>query len=67
MLRHLIRNLLFALPALFAVCSAVHALTADEARAMAVGDSQERAAAIGKALVTADRSEEHTSELQSQR
>ncbi len=54
MLRHLIRNLLFALPALFAAGSAVHALTPDEARAMAVGDAQERAAAIGKALVTAD-------------
>jgi urea transport system permease protein len=51
MLRHLIRNLLFAL---LAAGGAAHALTADEARAMAVGESQDRAAAIGRALVTAD-------------
>ncbi len=51
MLRHLIRTLLVAL---LAVGSGAHALTADEARAMAVGSSEERSAAIGRALLTAD-------------
>ena len=47
-LRHLL------LPALFCVSAGVHALTADEARAIAVGETDARIEALNKALATPD-------------
>ena len=52
MLRFLIRRLAFV--ALLLCAMQAHALTADEARAMAIGDSDERVAAINKAVLAAD-------------
>ncbi|MBT2324013.1 urea ABC transporter permease subunit UrtB [Variovorax paradoxus] len=51
----MLRNIFFsAFAAALLIASAAHALTADEAKAIASGDSESRIAALNKAVATAD-------------
>jgi urea transport system permease protein len=53
-LHEILARLALVAAAMLGLCAPAHALTADEAKAMAIGETEARAAAIGRAVQNAD-------------